>query len=85
LPTQRLRDPARKDFEIEAVTAGSTVNMPTLNLTRWDSADHLNTTEDIAAYLEAAFDDGDSAVINHALGVVARAKGMSEIARRIGI
>ena len=32
-----------------------------LNLTRWDSADHPNTTEDIAACLEAAFDDGDSA------------------------
>lgn len=55
----------------------------------WDSADHLDTAEDIAediaACLEAAFDDGDPAVINHALGVVDRAKGMAEIAQRTGL
>jgi probable addiction module antidote protein len=41
--------------------------------------------EDIAAYLEAAFEDGDPAVITHALGVVARAEGMTEVARRAGL
>jgi probable addiction module antidote protein len=53
--------------------------------TRWDTADHLQTTGDIAAYLEAVFEDGDPALINHALGVVARAKGMTEIAELTGM
>ena len=51
----------------------------------WDTADHLETPEDIAAYLEAVFDDGDPELISHALGNVARAKGMTEIARRTGL
>lgn len=59
--------------------------MPKTKTIPWDSADHLETTEDIAAYLEAAFEDGDPALINHALGVVARAKGMTEIAQRTGM
>lgn len=59
--------------------------MPDIKTTPWDSADHLNTTEDVAAYLEAAFEDGDPSLISHALGVVARARGMAEIARRTGL
>jgi probable addiction module antidote protein len=51
----------------------------------FDSADYLQTAEDIAAYLEAAFEDGDAAVITHALGVVARAEGMTEVARKAGL
>ncbi|HEY3718724.1 MAG TPA: hypothetical protein VGL41_01140, partial [Roseiarcus sp.] len=38
----------------------------------WDSAELLATPEDIAAYVEAALEDGDPSVITHALGVVAR-------------
>lgn len=59
--------------------------MPNIKTTRWDSAEHLETADDIAAYLEAAFEDGDPTLINHALGVVARAKGMTEIAQRTGM
>jgi probable addiction module antidote protein len=51
----------------------------------WDSAAYLQTDEDIANYLEAVFEDGDSALIAHALGVVARAKGMSQIAQAAGL
>jgi probable addiction module antidote protein len=51
----------------------------------WDSADYLKTPEDIAAYLEAAFEDGDPELISLALGAVARSKGMTEIARRTGL
>lgn len=51
----------------------------------WDTADHLQTAEDIAAYLEAAFEDGDPEVIANALGTIARAQGMTEIARRTGL
>jgi probable addiction module antidote protein len=51
----------------------------------WDSAEYLKTDEDIASYLEAVFDDGDPALISHALGVVARAKGMTQIAQAAGL
>lgn len=54
-------------------------------LLTWDSADHLKTKEDIAAYLEAAFDDGDPALITHALGVVARSEGMTAVAKQAGL
>ena len=51
----------------------------------YDSADYLKTPEDVAAYLEAAFEDGDAALITHALGVVARAEGMTEVAKQAGL
>ena len=51
----------------------------------FDVVDYFKTPEDIAAYLEAAFEDGDPRVISHALGNVARAKGMSGIARKAGV
>jgi probable addiction module antidote protein len=47
----------------------------------WDAAEHLETEEDMAAYLEAALEDGDSALVAAALGDIARAKGMAQIAR----
>lgn len=51
----------------------------------WDVAEHLDTEEDMAAYLEAALEDGDIAVIVAALGDIARAKGMAQIARDAGL
>jgi probable addiction module antidote protein len=51
----------------------------------WDSAAYLKTNDDIADYLEAVFEDGDPALVAHALGVVARAKGMARIARAAGL
>jgi probable addiction module antidote protein len=53
--------------------------------TRWDPADHLVSSEDQAAYLEAALEDGDPRVIAAALGDIARAKGMTQIARDAGL
>ena len=53
--------------------------------TIWDPATHLNTIEDVAAYLEAALQDADPQVIAAALGDIARAKGMSQIAREAGV
>jgi len=50
-----------------------------------NTEDHLETPEDIAAYLEAVFEDGDPALIGYALGAVARSKGMTEIAHRTGL
>jgi len=50
----------------------------------WKTEDFLETPEDIAAYLERVFENGDLDLIRHALRVVARSKGMAAIARRIG-
>lgn len=51
----------------------------------WDPAAHLETDEDMAAYLEAALEDGDPALVTAALGDIARAKGMTQIARETGL
>jgi probable addiction module antidote protein len=51
----------------------------------WDAAEHLETREDMAAYLEAALEDGDPVLVVAALGDIARAKGMTHIAREMGL
>ena len=51
----------------------------------WDAAEHLETKEDIVLYLEAAFEDGDPALIAAALGDAARAKGMAKVAAEAGL
>ncbi len=51
----------------------------------WDAAENLDTEDDMAAYLEAALEDGDCALIDAALGDIARAKGMTQIARDTGL
>lgn len=55
--------------------------------TCYDVAEHLRTPEEMAAYLEACIDeaDGDAAFIAKALGDIARAKGMSQVARDAGL
>ena len=52
---------------------------------RWDAARYLETDEDVAAYLEAALEEGDTSLIAAALGDIVRAKGMTEIARQTGL
>jgi probable addiction module antidote protein len=56
-------------------------------LTPYDVAEHLRTPEHMAAYLEATIEDtdGDAAAIARALGHIARAKGMSQVARDSGL
>ena len=51
----------------------------------WDAAEHLKSDKDMAAYLEAALEEGDAALFTAALGDIARAKGMTEIARVTGL
>jgi probable addiction module antidote protein len=53
--------------------------------TRWDVTEHLDSEEAIAAYLDAVFEDGDPELIKAAIGDVARARGMTDIARKAGI
>ena len=59
--------------------------MPKTVTTPWDPAEHLETEEDMAAYLEAALEEGDPNLIAAALGDIARAKGMTEVAREAGL
>ena len=59
--------------------------MPKTVTTPWDPSEHLKTDEDMAVYLEAALDDGDPTLIAAALGDIARAKGMTEVAREAGL
>jgi probable addiction module antidote protein len=51
----------------------------------YDSAELLTSREAISAYLALAFESDDPAVISHAMGVVARAKGMTDIAKKAGL
>jgi len=59
----------------------------TIKLSKWDVAEHLNSEEDRQLYLEACMedDDGDGAMIRHALSNIARAKNMSDLAKQVGI
>jgi probable addiction module antidote protein len=51
----------------------------------WDVAEHLETEEDMAAYLEAVLQEGDPTLVAAALGDIARAKGIAQIARETGL
>jgi probable addiction module antidote protein len=52
---------------------------------QWDPSEYLDSPKAIAAYLEAAFDDGDPALVAAALGDIARAIGMSQLANQAGV
>ena len=54
---------------------------------RYDTADYLKTEKDIALYMEAVMEEGgdDANFIAHALGDVARARNMSQLAREVGM
>ncbi len=51
----------------------------------WDPAEHHETEADTVAYINAAFEEGDPPLIAAALGDVARAEGIAQIARDAGL
>jgi probable addiction module antidote protein len=55
--------------------------------TKYDVAEHLRTPQEMAAYLEMCIEEanGDAAFIAKALGDIAKAKGMSQVARDAGL
>lgn len=61
--------------------------MTKIKLRKWDSAEYLKTDEDMVLYLEACLDEAgdDAAFIAKALGVIARAKGMTQLAQQTGL
>ncbi len=57
-----------------------------LGIAPFDAADYLRTPQEIATYLEAFFEDGiDRESLIHALGVIARARGMMRLSKDTGI
>jgi probable addiction module antidote protein len=62
--------------------------MAKVRTSTFDAADYINTPEDVATFLQAAFDEAfeanDPGFIAHALGIVARSKGMTQIAEKSG-
>ena len=56
-----------------------------LRTTLWNPSEHLGSPQSIAAYLEAAFEDGDPSLIAAALGDIARAIGMTQLASQAGV
>ena len=59
--------------------------MPKTATTLWDPAEHLKSEDDMAAYLEAALEEGDPNLVAAALGDIARAKGMTQVAKDAGL
>ncbi len=58
-----------------------------IKLRKWDSAEHLETEEDMALYFEACLEEAgdDAAFVAKALGTIARVKGMTQLARDTGM
>ncbi|GAB6039634.1 addiction module antidote protein [Endothiovibrio diazotrophicus] len=52
---------------------------------RYDTADYLETEEDIRLYLEACLEDGDPSLVAAALGDIARARNMTQLAKEVGL
>lgn len=59
--------------------------MPKITTQQWDPVEHLKSEEDMAAYLEAALEEGDPALVAAALGDIARSKGMTQVAHDTGL
>lgn len=59
--------------------------MDKLELKPFDMAEMLKTEEDIQNYINLVIEDGDPAELAHALGVIAKARGMTQIAKDAGI
>lgn len=61
--------------------------MGTIKLRKWDIVEHLKTEEDMVMYLQACMDEAgdDAAFIAAALGDIARAKGMTQLAKDTGL
>jgi probable addiction module antidote protein len=59
--------------------------MKPVKTTVWDMAEHINTNEDVVAYLEAALEEKDTALLLAVIGDIARSKGMTQIAKDLNL
>lgn len=60
-------------------------SMQTSKLTKWDSTDYLKSDADIKNYIAACLEEDDPSLIPHALGIIAKARGMTQLARDTGL
>lgn len=56
-----------------------------VTISRWDASEYLETPEDMLTYLDEAARSGDPVLLQAALGDIAKAKGMAEVARSAGV
>lgn len=61
------------------------MTIPNVTFSHYDTADYLQTEEEIAAYLDAVMEENDSALLAAALGDIARARNMSQLAKDVGM
>ena len=59
--------------------------MKPVKTTVWDMAEHINTKEDVTAYLEAALEENDTALLLAVIGDIAHSKGMAQIAKDLNL
>jgi len=59
--------------------------MKSVKTTVWDIAEHINTREDVIAYLDAALEENDTALLLAVIGDIARSKGMARIAKDLNL
>lgn len=56
-----------------------------MKLTKWDMSDNIKTQEDAYTYLQVAFEEGNVEDIINVLNAISRAKGMTKIAKSLGV
>ena len=56
-----------------------------MELHDWDMADHINTREEVYAYLQVALEENDSETFFDVIGAIARSKGMMSIAKELNL
>ena len=54
-------------------------------ITKWDMADNIKTPEDVIMYLSAALEEGEPADVINVIGAIARSKGMTKLAKEVGV
>ena len=54
-------------------------------ITEWDMADNTETAEDVLIYLSTALEEGEPADVINVIGAIARSKGMTQLAKQIGV
>jgi probable addiction module antidote protein len=71
--------------EALAIQDAANVRIKAASLPDFDMAEYLKTDEDVANYLTLVLEENDPAELSHALGTIARARGMTEVARASGL
>lgn len=56
-----------------------------VTIKNWDASEYFKTEQDIIEYLDAAAETGDPALLQAAIGDVAKARGMGQIAKEVGV